>query len=50
MEFAYLVLHEGKVVGEKTCIVPNIMAFEMFLSDKEIRHLNRNTGFTFLPA
>lgn len=50
MEFTYLVLRDGKVVGEKTCIVPDVMAFEMFLSDKEVRHLNRNTGFTFLAA
>ena len=50
MEFTYLVLHDGKVVGEKTCIVPNVMAFEMFLTDKEDRHANRNTGFTFMAA
>jgi hypothetical protein len=50
MEFAYLVLHDGKVVDEKTCIVPDVMAFEMFLADKEVRHLNRNTGFTFIAA
>ena len=50
MEFAYLVLHNGEVVGEKTCIVPDVMAFETFLSEKEARHLNRSTGFTFLAA
>ena len=50
MEFTYFVLHDGKVVGEKTCIAPDILAFEMFLSDKEVRHTNRHTGFTFMAA
>ena len=50
MEFAYLVLKNGKVAFVKTCIVPNVMAFEYFLSDKEARHAKRNTGFTFVAA
>ena len=50
MEFVYLVLRHGKMIGQKICIAPDIFAFEAFLSDKEVRHLNRDTGFSFISA
>ena len=50
MEFTYIVLHYGKVVGQKTCVVPDVAAFEMFLDEKETRHTARKTGFSFISA
>ena len=50
MEFTYIVLRSGKVVGQKTCIVPDTAAFEMFLDEKETRHSARKTGFSFIAA
>ena len=52
MEFTYLVIYRGKIIGRKSCIAPNIEAFEFFIRDKVMRHLrldrhSTGTGYTF---
>lgn len=55
MKFAYRVLYYGKIVGEKSVVVPSYEAYEHFIDEKNWRHLrvgsiNRPTGFQFLSA
>ena len=55
MELAYQVLYFGKVVGEKSVIVPSYEAYEHYIHEKNMRHLrigsnNRVTGFQFRTA
>ncbi len=48
MKFTFDVMYRGKIIGQKSCIAPNMEAFEFYIRDKFWRHLNRGTGFTFL--